>query len=146
LGYLILLMDKSPNANILAWKSAKSTRVIHSTMAAETLAVSAAFDLAFGLKKQISEILGVSVELVLFTDNKGVFDTITKRTAVTEKRVMIELAVLREAYEKKEISNMGFILSRYNPADALTKKKSNGQLVRFLNEGKVEHPVEQWLT
>jgi hypothetical protein len=145
LGFLVMLMDDSKKANILAWKSAKSQRVVHSTLAAETLAMSMAFDLAFGIRKSLVDILKVKIDLVIFTDNKGIFDTITKRTSVTEKRVMIELAVLREAYEKGEISNMGFILSKNNPADALTKNHPSEHLLRLMSEGTIEHPVEQWL-
>mmetsp|Transcript_18009 Transcript_18009/g.31283 ORF Transcript_18009/g.31283 Transcript_18009/m.31283 type:complete len:99 (+) Transcript_18009:295-591(+) len=93
-------------------------------MAAKTMAVALGFDLAFGMRNVLSEILQHDVKLIVFTENKGVYETITKRTTVPNKRVMIKLAVIREAYEKGGIASVGFIRSEHNPANGMTKKKT----------------------
>ncbi len=51
---------------------------------------------------------------------------------MTEKRLLIDIAGLREAYSKGDLSNLGWIRSEYNIADALTKEKKESALHRIL--------------
>jgi hypothetical protein len=46
---------------------------------------------------------------------------ITKATVTTERRLMSDLEVVKDAYDKREIEMFGFIRTTSNPADALTK-------------------------
>lgn len=83
--------------------------------------------------------------MMMFTDSKCLFDVITKNTTTTEKRLMIDVQTIREAYEKMEISDVGWIRSEQNPADALTKVKDNEVLDRIIDEGILDHEVDQWV-
>ncbi len=57
----------------------------------------------------------------MFTDSKHLFDVITTGSYTTEKRLMVEIKATREAYNKNEISNVGWVPGTFNPADELTK-------------------------
>ena len=62
-----------------------------------------------------------NVPITMLSDSKSLFDVITKSTCTSEKRLMIDISAVREAYGKQEISDVGFVTTKNNPADAFTK-------------------------
>ena len=81
----------------------------------------------------------------MLTDSKSLFDIITKCCGTTEKRLLIELKDVREAYEKIEISDLAFVRSGNNTADAITKKNPNSALLRIIERNKCDFLIEQWI-
>ena len=81
----------------------------------------------------------------MYTDSKSLFDTITKRSQTSEKRFLIDLATVREAYRRKQIDNVAWVRSEYNIADSMTKEKRSECLHYVLEKGILNHPVEQWI-
>ncbi len=61
-------------------------------MAAEVIAFSNAFDVGYTLAAELSSLLGKKVPLILLTDNKLLFDLISKGTRTSEKRMMLDIA------------------------------------------------------
>jgi len=88
--------------------------------------------------------IGQKVPLKMYTDSKSLFDIITKCSHTTEKRLMIDVAAVREGYERFEISDIGFIRSEHNIAVGLTKLNGSKALLRMLG-GTICHPTEQWI-
>ena len=93
----------------------------------------------------LKPIVNRSIPIRMYTDSKSLFDTITKRSQTKEKRFMIDLFTVRQAYKNKEISNVAWVRSEYNLADAMTKTSKNDSLDRVLETGVLDHPVEQWI-
>jgi hypothetical protein len=60
-------------------------------------------------------------------------------------RLMIDLVVVREAYDRTEIAQLAFLRTKWNPADALTKVSRNTYLETILTTGTIDHPVAQWV-
>lgn len=145
LGYLVLLCDNSSRCNILHYSSSKSGRVVRSTLGGETLAFANGLDFGLAVKHDLDNILNKNIPVRLFTDCKSLFDVITKNTVTTEKRLMVDIQAIREAYAKFDIHDVAWIKSEYNPADSLTKIKENQVLNRIMDEGIIEHPVSQWI-
>lgn len=58
---------------------------------------------------------------------------------------MIYFQAVREGYERFEISDIGFIRSEYNPADAFTKSKTSPVLEQILEQGISKHQIDQWI-
>lgn len=146
LGFIVLLCDKHDRCNVLHFRSHKSRRVVRSVLGGETYAFADGMDFALALKSDIKEMTGRAFKARLFTDSKSLFDVITKNTSTTEKRLMIDIRSMREAYERLEISDVRWIKSASNPADeVLTKVKDNIVLNAILEEGVVRHPTEQWV-
>ena len=145
LGYIILLKDKENKCQPLYWSSHKSRRSSRSVLGSEVMAFADAFDMAFTIKYDMQMIMKQYIPLNMYTDSLSLFDVLTKSTTTTEKRLMIDLRSVRECYENQELDNVAHIRSQFNPADSLTKIKRNSILDQILSDGKIHHPVDQWI-
>ncbi len=125
LSTVIVLTDNDNNAIIIHYVSWKSRRVVRSPLAAEVYALSACHDYCMALAHHISTMIGKKIPVYLMTDSKSIFDTITKLSNVSEKRLTIDIASLRESYGSGEISNIGHALTKYNLSNPLTKKMNS---------------------
>ena len=106
LGFVTVLMDANGNANIIHYSTAKSRRVTRSVLAAELYGMAAGFDAAAAAKPAISEALARDVPLTIYTDSKSLYYSLTTINTTTEKRLLIDLQVIRQAYEYKEIAEV----------------------------------------
>jgi hypothetical protein len=89
--------------------------------------------------------LGQPVPLVMYTDSQALFNVLTRNKTTTERRLMVDVAVARQAYHNSIISNIGLIKSCCNPADGLTKVGCNPALANLLRTHLIDHPVEQYV-
>jgi hypothetical protein len=64
---------------------------------------------------------------------------------VREKRLLVDLSILRQGYRKKEIEIVGFVRSEYMIADPMTKICRNALLDEAMRTGKLEHPVAEYI-
>jgi hypothetical protein len=80
------------------------------------------------------------------TASYSFFSTVTQYNALREKRLPIEIAVVREAYAKFELANLGFVRTAYNLADPVTKHVINTHLDKLFDATEVDHPVEEYVT
>lgn len=145
LGFIILLCDKFDNCNVIYYSSHKSRRIVRSVLGGEIYAFADAFDVAYIIKRDLEIILDQQTRLQMFTDSKSLFDIITKCTSMTEKRLLIDVKAVREAYEKFEVSDVGFVRSENNPADSFTKMRPNDALNRILHFNKSDFKIDQWI-
>ena len=145
LGFIILLVDGQGWAHVLSFSSRKSRRVVRSVMAGEVYAFGAAFDEAYMLRHDLERLYDCYIPLTILTDSKQLFDVVTRGSHPTEKRLLIDIAAAREAYNRREISNVGLVTSDNNMADSLTKVKPSGALGLLLATGVDRTPVEQWV-
>ena len=135
LGMVVLLCEDNGNASIIHFSSWKCRRVTRSILAAEVYALTVCFDYCFTVAHDLSAILSLPVPFEIFTDSKSIFDTVAKLTSVTEKRLLIDITSLHEAYVSGQIKNLGHVLSEYNVADPLTKKMKSDVLEKLLQFG-----------
>lgn len=145
LGYVILLCDGEDRCHVLDFASRKCKRVVRSIMAGETYAFAEGFDCVFALKHQLEKIHRQRIPVTMLTDSKQIFDVITKASLTAEKRLMIDIAAAREAYNRHEISNVGLVLSEHNLADSLTKPGIYAALETVVKTGYDRNPVQQWI-
>ena len=124
IGFVIVLTDRNQDANILHWSSIKCKRVTRSVLASELYALAHGFDIAAVIKSTIQKILQLEqLPLVLCTDLKSLYDCLVKLGTTQEKRLMVDLMCLRQAYERREITEVKWISSGDNLVDAMTKAK-----------------------
>ena len=114
-------------------------------LSAEAIAFADLFDDAIALRSQLEHAPRRSVPMHLLTDSKSLFNTISKGTRTSEKRIMLDIHAAREGYKKREISNIGFVRSSANLADGLTKEKMQKDLFHLLKSGKHIVQYEQWI-
>ena len=78
-GFLIIIVGEKSKCILLNWQSKRIRRVVRSSLAAETLALSDAVDNEIYLSKMLSELLYndtycISIEVV--TDSKSLYDAL----------------------------------------------------------------------
>ena len=91
------------------WKSKMLRRVVKSSFAGETLVCSACVDDVFLMSNLIRETTGATIPVTLRTDSASLYDHIYKKKAVTEKRLMVELAVINDAIQHGEVTNLEWV-------------------------------------
>ena len=57
------------------------------------------FDIGATIKSTIDKILQVNLPLILYTDSKSLYDCLVRLGTTQEKRLMIDVMCLRQAYE-----------------------------------------------
>jgi hypothetical protein len=133
LGVLAMLRDRqSHRCSVVHYFSVKSKRVCRSILAAELLALVEGFDVGFAIQDSLRRISGFAPPLVLYTDSQSLYHLAISLTRTTERRLMVDLALLREAYERRDITHFAWIPGHENPADGFTKVAHNKALSRLL--------------
>ena len=147
IGYILVLADGT-NANIIHWSSTKCKRVTRSVLASELYGIAHGFDIGALVKSTIDKVLGIDLPLILCTDSKSLYECLVKLGTTQEKRLMIDIICLRQAYERREIAEVKWIKGNSNPADAMTKStKSNpsNALKRLIDINTLQLEVEEWV-
>lgn len=140
-----MLNDKYDNASVLHYASYKIRRAARSVLGAETYAFADAYDFAYCAIHDLEKILDRLIPLEMHTDSKSLFDVRTKCSQTQERRLVIDLQAVRNAYALQEISNVGFIRRPENPADGLTKIALYGPLESLLRFSKADFKVDTWI-
>ena len=136
-GVLVCLKDqRNSNVAALVWHSRRLKRVVHSTLAAEALAMVDGLDNAIALKHMIFEVTGYNLPISAFTDSKSLLDSVNSLKNVKEKRLRVEICYIREAVGNESVKLL-YCTSNTQLADCLTKSTKCGMenLRRFLKIG-----------
>ena len=145
IGYVLVLADASGHANIIHWSSIKCKRVTRSVLASELYGMTHGFDMGASIKSTIDRILQINLPLVICTDSKSLFDCLVKLGTTQEKRLMIDVMCLRQAYERREIAEVRWIRGTTNPADSMTKEKASNALKQLIDTGSLRLDVMEWV-
>ena len=129
-GFVVFLGDKDGKVAPIQWQSKRIKRVVKSTLAAECLALEEAVDHAYYMKCIVSDILNVSIPMHCSVDNQSLVDNLHSSNNVKEdKRLIQDIALLKEMMGKEEIGSVTHVPSKKNLADALTKRGASSQLL-----------------
>ena len=111
------------------------------------------FDTAAALKVLLDQLepnagvnnsLKSAVPMVIYTDSQSLYDSLVSLNTTTEKRLLIDLHLLRQAYERREIAEVRWIPTEQNSADALTKEKPTPAMVQLL-QGTLRLTPNAWV-
>lgn len=94
-------------------------------MVGEAAALASAHDASFMLKPELLALLSAEAPPLMLTDSKGLLDALIRSRHAAERRLMIDIAAVRQAYSKR------LIKSGHNLADGLTKVSSSGALLQI---------------
>ena len=106
MGYVIILANATKKANVIYWSSVKCKRVIRSVLASELYGMTHGFDISVALKSTIDNILHIDLPLILCTNSKSLYDCLVRLGTIQEKRLMIDVMCLRQAYERRLITEV----------------------------------------
>jgi hypothetical protein len=145
IGYVIVLSDATKKANIIHWSSVKCKRVTRSVLASELYGMAHGFDISAAIKSTVDKILQINTPLVLCTDSKSLYDCLVRLGTTQEKRLMIDVMCLRQAYERRLITEVKWIDGEANPADAMTKGKPCPALTQLIDTNQIDLQAVGWV-
>ena len=133
-AYIVFLKGGSKVAPIV-WKSKKLDRVTKSPLASETMALADAADSGFYVAAMVKEIFGVECIVRCFTDSKSLKDHLETSNIVSDLRLRVDMARLKEMVSLEEIT-ITWVEGKRQLADCLTKHNApTGQLVDVITSG-----------
>lgn len=120
LGYVITLADYTGSPDIVHYGCYQFRRVARSVMEAELQGLVLGFDFAFIIRQLLLEILGRKYALSR-TQIVRSSSTLFLNKGLLQSAVLKSTFALRESYEKRDLSRIGWIPGSENISDALTK-------------------------
>ena len=135
-AFFTVLVDKFGTYSPIAWQSRRIRRVVKSTIAAECLAAIEAAESTYLLARMFRDILGESCQIstVICCDNRGLCDSVYASTTVEDKRLFIDVCVLRDMIRNKEINDFRWVPTDMQLSNALTKQGASAySLIELLN-------------
>ena len=103
------------------------------------------FDMGASVKSTVDKALQIDLPLVVCTDSKSLYECLVKLGTTQEKRLMIDVMCLHQAYERREIAEVKWIKGNSNPADAITKAKPSNTLMQLLDTNTLQLDVKEWV-
>ena len=88
---------------------------------------------------------GSDIPLIICIDSFSLYECLVKLGTMSEKRLMIDLTSIRQAYERRQITEIKWIKGEDNPADSMTKEKGNTALDRIIATNKLSIEVLAWV-
>ena len=139
-GRVLFLADANGCCVPLTWSSTKIRRVVKSPLSAEALALVDGLDTTYLINSMVSELLNNDMQLKhlpveTFVDSKSLVDNIRSSKLLSEKRLRVDLASVRQSVERGEVS-VTWILRSEQLADCLTKiGASSVELLSIFHSG-----------
>jgi hypothetical protein len=144
IDYMICLKNAT-HANILHWSSIKCKRMIRNVLAAELFAMIHDFDVELILKSIFIKMLDVVVLFILVTNSKFLYDCLIRLNIIVKKRLMINVMIFRQSYEKREITEIKWIHESNNSVDSMTKSKSFSALKTIIDINRINLDTIEWV-
>jgi len=123
-GYVICLSNsETSKLSPIAWQSKRIKRVVKSTLAAEMLALVEAAEAGYWLQSILNELLctnGCKIEC--YIDSQSLYNAAYSTTSLSDKRLRVDVAIVREMLQKGEIQKLVWVPSGSMLADCLTKR------------------------
>ena len=135
-AFLTVLVDKFGIYAPISWQSRRIRRVVKSTIAAECLAAIEAAESTYLLAKTLEDIFGNKsvIQTIICSDNRGLCDSVYATTSVEDKRLFIDICVLRDMIQNEEINDFRWVSTDFQVSNALTKQGASAfSLVQLLN-------------
>jgi hypothetical protein len=142
IGYIVFLAGENNSACPLMWRSGKAKRVVKSTIAAEAMALLEGVEEAIYLRSVLLHLWSLpsqAVPITCFTDHKGLLESLFSTKLVEDRRLRIEIAVMKQCIERKDINQVKKVSSSQQLADCLTKRGVDGnKLLTILQQGRLD--------
>lgn len=89
--------------------------------------------------------MNIYVPLYIFTNVKSIFDKITASKRLRELQLINDIADIRRAYKRNEITNVAWVRSEQNVANNFTRRNGNSILNYLKRIGKLSFITERWV-
>lgn len=109
--------------------------------------MAAGVDLAISISMTLTIItnqLHIKKILVIFcTESFSLYECMIKLGTTKEKRLMIDIMAIRQSFGRRELLEIHWIKEDSNPADAMTKSRSNNNLKNLISI-EIDVKVQGW--
>lgn len=130
-AFIIFLVDKSGARCPIFWQTRKIRRVVKSTLSAEALALLEGAEAAVYIDRIFQELTHCpKLKINCIVDNKSLVDSLYSSKNVEDRRLRIDIAVLRDMLDRKEISSVSWVDTSKQLADCLTKRGASTMRLR----------------
>ena len=140
-GFIMFLVNpKTGDCAPVEWKANKIQRVTNSTLAAETMSLTAGIDAAIATRWFLQEVLGKNFNfpITAIIDNQDAHVAVHSATDVGERRLRREIGMVKQWLTEKEIEKLVWVPGELQAADILTKKGVNPtKIMIILQAGKL---------
>ena len=117
--------------------------MVRSTLAAECLAIGSVADAAIHLQSTLREVFPrLAAPIHVFSDNDSLVKSVHSSTSVEDKRLQIEVAVLRDMIKQRDVQEIRWIPTKLNLADSLTKAGANTAYLMSVLKGNAKFDLE----
>ena len=98
-------------------------------MAAEGQALGEGADEAFAIRGFIREVVGeeAALPIIMRSDNYNLVQSVYSTNTIADKRLQMDISLLREMLEKKELKTVDWVPTERQLADCLTKKGASSR-------------------
>lgn len=110
----MLRNSRNGDFNNLHYSSMKSKRVCQSVLAAELFSMVYGFDSGYVIKDSLHSMIKREGTLSVYTDSHTLYELCISLSNTTKRQLLIDLTLLREAYEQRETTNLYWILTKLN--------------------------------
>jgi hypothetical protein len=145
IDYVICLTDSINTINILHWSLIKCKRITRSVLAAELFAMIHDFDVNSILKAILMKMLNTFISLILVIDSKSLYDYLVRLDIIVKKRLMMNVMIFKQSYEKREIIEIKWIHESNNFVDSMTKSKSFSALKTIIDINRINLDTIEWV-
>ena len=134
-AYIIFIRDGLGKSCPIMWQSRKLPRVVNSTLAAETMALQLGVSACIYLTSIIHKITNTNLgSITCYTDNKSLKESLDSSKQVSDPRLRLDIALLKEDIEKGILGKIKcqviWIASSKMLADCMTKRGVNPERLR----------------
>ena len=140
-GYIIFLCDENGLYCPVMWQSHRLRRVAGSTLTAECLAAVDAAEACIYIQSVLLDILcwetSKGPQISLISDSKSLVDATHATTTVQNKRLQIDISLLREMVNNGELNEFRWITGKNQTANALTKVGTSTDYLCEILQGKM---------
>ena len=121
-AYIIFLKGRSDKLVPMSWQSKKLQRITKSPLASEALALGEGADAGYLIASMVKEVFGLKSTPLIHcrTDSRSLVQTLHTSNAVSDHRLRMDIARLREMAQKGEIS-VSWVKGKFQLSDPLTK-------------------------
>ena len=123
-GYIIFLKGTNDKVCPISWAAKKIKRVVKSTLAAEALSLVEGLDACYFVRSILQEMFNSgstqSIPIRCFTDNKSLCQNIHSTKLISEKRLRLDLASIKESVSQGDVS-VEWIRTSGQISDCMTK-------------------------
>ena len=146
-GFILFLANSVGDISPIMWQSKRLCQILKSTMAPETLTQVEAAEASFWVAKLYSEVTGNYIDgttnsvipIQCFTDRRQLVEAVYSISPILDRHLRIDISILREMLEKKEIKEIKWVNSNTQLDYSLAKRgASSDLLIDVISTGKLQ--------